>query len=297
MKSSRPSFRWGVEQRLEFIEFRLYWDGSINRSDIRGFFGVSVPQASKDFSRYQELAPGNIYYDKSGKRYLPAESFSPVLLKPDATQYLTQLKSIDKNLLDPEDFWGAQIPSFNVLPMPNRHIEPEALRTVLDVIRNEKAVEIRYQSLSLERPKPMWRWITPHAFAFDGLRWHVRAFCHNSEKHKDFLLSRILDTKNQDRAAAKAEDDLNWQETTTVILKPHPGLTKEQQSVVARDFGMKSGTVKIDVRLALLYYLLRRLGVDFKEHKRDPREQHIVLANPQEVREACDRANIKTSMW
>ena len=40
--------RWGVEKRLEFIEFRLYWEACINRADITDQFGVSVPQASKD---------------------------------------------------------------------------------------------------------------------------------------------------------------------------------------------------------------------------------------------------------
>ena len=64
--------KWGIEQRLEFIEFRLYWEGAINRSDIMGRFGVSMPQASKDLSRYQELAPENMAYNKSEKRYLPA---------------------------------------------------------------------------------------------------------------------------------------------------------------------------------------------------------------------------------
>ena len=33
--------RWGVEKRMEFIEFRLFWDGGINRADIIGQFGVS----------------------------------------------------------------------------------------------------------------------------------------------------------------------------------------------------------------------------------------------------------------
>ena len=60
--------RWGVEQRLEFIEFRLFWEGSINRADIVDFFGVSVPQASKDLTLYQERAPGNLEYDTRGKR-------------------------------------------------------------------------------------------------------------------------------------------------------------------------------------------------------------------------------------
>ena len=68
--------RWGVEKRLEFIEFRLYWEGGINRADITGQFGVSVPQASKDLNLYVAKAPGNLFYDKSVKstllRSLPA---------------------------------------------------------------------------------------------------------------------------------------------------------------------------------------------------------------------------------
>jgi len=30
----KPNLRWGVERKLEFIEFRLFWEGSVNRSDI-----------------------------------------------------------------------------------------------------------------------------------------------------------------------------------------------------------------------------------------------------------------------
>lgn len=47
--------RWGVEKRLEFIEFRLFWEGGINRADIMEQFGVSVPQASKDLSRFEPV--------------------------------------------------------------------------------------------------------------------------------------------------------------------------------------------------------------------------------------------------
>ena len=57
--------RWGVEKRLEFIEFRLFWEGGINRADIMEQFGVSVPQASKDLSLYEEKAPGNLVYDEA----------------------------------------------------------------------------------------------------------------------------------------------------------------------------------------------------------------------------------------
>ena len=58
MGKGAAGLRWGVEQRLEFIEFRLLWEGGVNRSDITKHFGVSVPQASKDLTQYQGDRPG-----------------------------------------------------------------------------------------------------------------------------------------------------------------------------------------------------------------------------------------------
>lgn len=297
MAEKLPKLRWGVEQRLEFIEFRLYWEGGINRSDIIDFFSVSVPQASKDLSQYQELAPGNIHYDRSEKRYLATDDFEPLFPEPDAARYLTQLKSIAENVLAPEEFWGAGVPAFEVLPMPRRNIDAKVLRAILAAIRAGKAIEVKYQSLSGSRPKPVWRWITPHAFGFDGMRWHVRAFCQIDRQFKDFLLSRTLGARKEGVAEAQSEDDLIWSEKAIVALKPHPGLTEDQQSVVARDYGMRKNILRVEVRLALLYYFLKRLGLDFSEENCNPREQHIVLANTQDVRAACERANVKTSMW
>ena len=57
MDIDRSELRWGVEQRLEFIEFRLFWEGHVNRSDLMDQFGVSVNQASTDLNRYIGFAP------------------------------------------------------------------------------------------------------------------------------------------------------------------------------------------------------------------------------------------------
>jgi hypothetical protein len=43
MAESLTTLKWGVERRLEFIEFRLFWEGGVNRSDIIDMFGVSSP--------------------------------------------------------------------------------------------------------------------------------------------------------------------------------------------------------------------------------------------------------------
>jgi hypothetical protein len=45
--NERSELRWGVEQRLEFIEFRLFWEGHVNRSDLMEQFRISVNKASR----------------------------------------------------------------------------------------------------------------------------------------------------------------------------------------------------------------------------------------------------------
>lgn len=100
MLESVTALTWGVERRLEFIEFRLFWEGGVNRSDIIEMFDVSVPQASKDLTLYQERAPHNAIYDKSAKRYVAAPDFSPIFLSPDPDGYLSRLRSLAEGLTE-----------------------------------------------------------------------------------------------------------------------------------------------------------------------------------------------------
>jgi hypothetical protein len=44
---------------------------------------------------------------------------------------------------------------------------------------------------------------------------------------------------------------------------------------------MRGGKAKIKVRRALLYYTLRRLGLDTDPAARRPQDQQIVLLNPE----------------
>src|SRR6478672_9094499 len=109
---------WGVERRLEFIEFRLFWEGGVNRADLIDTFGISVPQASKDLSLYQEKAPGNVVYDKSAKRYVASEGFKPTFLDTDPDAYFSRLRSLAESSVDPADSWLAQAPETDVALTP-----------------------------------------------------------------------------------------------------------------------------------------------------------------------------------
>lgn len=279
MAQPGAALKWGVERRLEFIEFRLFWEGGVNRADIIDMFAVSVPQASKDLTLYQERAPQNAIYDKSAKRYVAGENFEPCFLKPDPEGYLSELRSVADGVLDRSDAWIGNPPAYGATPAPIRGVDPKTLRAVLAAIRDAEAIEIRYQSLS--RPEPRWRWVEPHAIGFDGFRWHARAYCEIDRTFKDFLLSRILETRGTRASEIDRSGDHGWHEQVVLEIGPHPELSETQKKVIALDYGMKSGRAHIRVRRAFLFYTLKRLGLDGEAAGRRPQDQQIVLLNPQ----------------
>lgn len=289
MELQTGKLRWGTEQRLEFIEFRIFWDGGVNRSDIAERFGVSAPQASSDLAKYQERAPNNIEYDSSAKRFVPTRRFRPRLIKPNAERYLAQMRAISENVIAQDDTWFAALPKVGVVPVPERRVEPEMLKPLLRAVREGRSIKVEYQSLSEDRPEPIWRGITPHAFATDGLRWHMRAFCHLQREWKDFLISRCLKIGDTGEPEANAADDENWWNYFTVVLTPNPKLSKPQQSAVVRDYGMKDDRCELRVRRAMLYYLDKRLRLDVGQEQDRPKETPIVVANRKEYEVALKK--------
>ena len=293
MAEAGTALKWGVGRRLEFIEFRLFWEGSINRSDLVDVFGVSVPQASKDLMLYQERAPGNMDYDTRAKRYVAADQFVLRFLEPDPYVYLAQLRSVVEGAVPAHDSWIAALPSADVALTPRRDIDIKVLRKVLDASREGVSLDIFYQSMNKVRPDPIWRRITPHAFGYDGFRWHTRAYCHLEHKFKDFLLPRILDVGAKSEPGEAGEQDWLWNNYFDVVIGPHPALTASQQKVVAKDYGLDQGSGVLAVRYAMLFYVLKRLGLLGDAGKLNAKTQHIVTINRKETEAALEKAELQ----
>ena len=271
-EQARLNLRWDVRQRLEFIEDRLFWTGRINRGDLTSHFGISGVQATNDLSRYAKLAPNNMIYDTVEKAYLADEGFKPHLFEPRADLFLHRIAVADTEI-------SGKALNAEILPSLQRRIDPFILRRVVFAAQTESALEIEYQSMT--RPEPTWRWIAPHAFVSDGLRWHVRAFCFADHRFKDFLVARILKTGKERQGIATKEDDVEWNRYVTVGLMPHPGLSARQQQVISSDFHMEGGFAEVEVRQALLLYFLLRLNLINEDVR--PEVQQIVLRNREEV--------------
>jgi predicted DNA-binding transcriptional regulator YafY len=273
--------RWSVERRLAFIEERLFWLGEINRTDLMRRFGVSLGQASADIARYLAHAPPGLAYDKSAKRYVAEPAFRPVLAPPDAARFLAELRLVDAGLLPVEETLLGLAPPVDATPAPERAVDALVLRAVFAAILKGLSLEAHYQSMS--RPRPMRRTLSPHALAHDGFRWHLRAFDRETATFRDFVLGRLSRPKLGPPATVSPDDDDDWRRVVELRIAPHPKLTPAQAKAIAIDYGIVRGAATVRVRRALLFYALRRLGLDVGPDVRPPQEQHIVLVNAAEV--------------
>lgn len=275
--------KWGVRQRLEFIEYRLFWEGTINRKDLIDTFGVSVPQASADIKKYKQNAPGNIYYDKSKKRYLITSKFDPVFGPIDSHSYLAKLSMLSYGIIKKDETYMRYIPEFSVVPSFERAIDSLILKKIVRVLKATNSINILYQSMS--RPSPVWRWISPHAFAFDGFRWHVRAYCELTNEFRDFILGRILDVQNVKNSKADPANDQKWNHFVTLKIAAHPDLTPDQRKIIEKEYNMSGGVAQIKIRAAFIYYVLLRFRFENKEDPRFSKNKNAILLNYEEIEE------------
>lgn len=277
----RASGPWGPERRMEFIDFRLQWDGRFNRSDLMEHFGISVPQASADIAAYTELAPGNLLYDRSARVYVASSAFEPVFPTTSAEHYLNDLLALNAKVLPPEGSFVGWAPSVAMAVSPARSVPPPILVSVVRAIRGRCAIQLLYQSMS--RPEPSWREVSPHALGHDGFRWHVRAFCHARGAFRDFVFARALEVREAGPTTVQPEDDVAWHTPVKLVLVPNAGLSASKRKVVELDYAMTNGQVVLETGQAMLYYVLQRLGLS-RDGEVRPEAQQIQLKNASEVK-------------
>lgn len=272
----KTSSRWGPDRRLEFIDFRLRWDGRLNRADLVAFFGISVPQASLDIAKYLDLAPSNLVYDRSARVYLSTVEFKPMFDTSSSSRLLNELLAHAAGVIGRESSFIGWRPPVGFVPTPGRMLNTDTLAVLLRAVREGQAVQMVYQSMTTEAPES--RVLSPHAFAYDGFRWHVRAFCHKHQAFRDFVIARMSRVELANQAGTGSEQDTEWHNEVTLVLAPHPGLSAPRRRAVELDYGMTAGVVTLTCRQALVFYVLRHLHLD-RDESATPEQQQIVLKN------------------
>ncbi|MBI5938215.1 MAG: WYL domain-containing protein [Betaproteobacteria bacterium] len=280
----RLDVKWATQQRLQYIEVMAFYTGAVSRSDVTRAFGISDPAATKDLKLYSDLAPGNLTYNHNVFGFVPSEGFSAAFadLSPAAV-----LPVIAANLAVAGGPYGTE-PIYGLatasLPLPARLPSQQVLAQITRAIHGRRKLRVGYRSLS-DRDSQAQRILEPHSLVDTGLRWHVRAYSEETCDFRDFVLSRITEARYLDEPAeSSVEYDEDWVEMVTLKLGPHAGLDSQKRESLLLDYGADSEVVEIEVRRALIGYVLQRLGVDTTaDRSLNPNAYQLMLLNRDEI--------------
>ena len=284
MENINETIRWGVRRRLEFIDFRLFWYGRLNRKDMAETFGISPQQASIDIGQYETMAPNNLAYDPAEKAYMRAERFVPAFVGETVERYLFQLVAIENQWMRTEDTWFDSIPPLEVITLRRRPTDPTVLLRVLTAVRERLEIDIEYDSLTgAVQPS---RTIAPHALAHSAGRWYVRSWSRDHNDFRDYNLNRIRVVDDSRPSSVDPALDFEWTHLMNLVILPNPDLPQERQDAVATEHGMTDGCLVLPCRLSLSFFLMSEHNLDVEPGVLKPEKQQIVLQNREEITQA-----------
>lgn len=274
MKSSTPT--WAQKIRLQAIETLAYWTGRVNTRDLTERFAITRLSAQRDITRYLNLAPGNLSYDRTEKAYLATSIIKPLLTQGEIEEFLA-LDAQTGNIHSLDKITRISPPAF--------HLDPTVIRPVLNAIRTQQGVSLRYRSLT--QPKGTTRTLYPHHLVNSTFRWHLRAYCAQRQDFRDFNLSRIAATLKLTGPRPPEADPIQdecWRKEVTLHLTPNPFLSAEEQALLAHEFAMRRGKLTITSRAALVPYTLHAYQVDPSVPDADnPQRNRLVLFNKEDL--------------
>ncbi len=262
-------------KRFEFLELLVIWEGSIEAAAIKQYFQISTQLAGHVISKYKSLYPSNLKFNGAHENYQASDDF--------CAQHC--LGSLDEYIALNENANTA----IEMLATPMRKIEPKLVRPILKAIRDKLRLNIYYASVS--SPDYTSRFIQPHNLVFDGLRWHVRAYCEKNNAYRDFVLSRFKGESAVLAGEAKfsVQQDELWNNILPLEIMPDARLDHNRKRIIAMDYDMheQAGefTKVIPVRAALIMYLMQRLRLD-RYHEKAEIQQIIVSPQCQQALKA-----------
>lgn len=241
---------WAARERLRRIEFLLWWRGWVGRQDLVESFGISPAQASGDLQRYAGINAGAMMYHTSRKRYEAMAGMVCHYHVPSWEEAVATLLGGVAPLRGTQDGGGRA----DVVMMPQRACDPLVARRVMIALQEGRWLEVRYASLS--GGVHAWRRIVPARVAWDGHRWHVRAWCENNSAWRDFVLGRMSKANWPIEGAVDVPVDRDWETRVTVRLKINPLLDHEQREALRMDYGLAGEVLELKVREAMKSYVL-----------------------------------------
>ncbi|MEW8085884.1 MAG: WYL domain-containing protein [Candidatus Thiodiazotropha endolucinida] len=251
--------------RIFYLDFRMRFLGTITRNDLVNRFGIKEAAATRDIAFYRDMAPENIEYDAALKMYVRKETFQPAFEHNSEQTLLALTTGIG------DDSMGIHKPLVsNELPIPQSAPDVNVLTAITSAIHQKHPAEIEYCSTTSGFTT---RTVVPFSLFSNGLRWYVRAYDRKRESFLDFALTRTTKARMlaDDNVTIQEtrEADNQWNRIVDLELVPHPNEENlAHPETIALDYHMSGGVLRLQVRAAIVGYLLRLWLVDCSENYR-----------------------------
>lgn len=257
-------------EKLQYIEYLAFFDGTVMREDIINRFGISKASATNLLATYNQIMPDNLRYDVRRKCYVISNEFKP---------------TFNMGLLI------ERIPVYTIPKFENYNNQVdmdwiERIALISRAIQRTRSLKITYTSISSGKST---RQIIPVAFADNLLRWHLRAYDRKRKQFIDFVLARINKVKPIKNDYIKPhelpENDRMWYTFVDLKIKPHPHNLADLKSfkILSQEYN------NVRLRAAMAGYFLKLWGVDCSpDASLRGAEFQYILENLTEISEVAD---------
>ena len=248
-------------ERLAYVDFKLFFTGTIKRSDMKDMFDLGDAAASKIFSRYKDFRPCNMDYTRQQHtNTICRESFVP-LIDFGAELSLGMLANgFNKNKLTDRPMQ----PYIRVGKVPNQ-LNIHEIAKITRAISGGYSIKCNY--ISAHSDNHGERVLLPFALVFDGKTWMFRAYdrSHTGDDYpfKHFHFSRCKKIIELEKDTAKEHEkpsrDKQWNTQIPLLLRLHENLTEQQKNDIRYEFCMDENAEDLILtEKASLYWILSR---------------------------------------
>ena len=271
--------------RLEFIDFRLEYFGTVSRKEISEAFGLALIGATRDIAAYSQIAQRNIELEGARKIYVRSKVFKPAFQHLPEKVYAA---------LSTGNFSGLTAQPSCAIPfamVPTLGLPPlDVLAVVTRSIHQQRSLRVTHLATEAE---PSLLEVVPHAIWADGQHWHLRGFNRSANIFIDLglhLLERPeLLPASKVEAHEKQQHDDQWNRVVELTLRPHP--QHPFPKAVAHGYCMADDMIAVKVRAPLAGPTLRQLRVDCSvDSHLDPSQHQLALMHPDKVLYGIDSA-------
>jgi len=265
--SKLQSIADGHAERIAFIDFKLRFTGFVKRQDLNESFGLSDASASRMLSKYNELRPKNLKYNRTKKvNTIEIETYEPLIDINAETALGMLAHGFNKNKLSHNPI----LPYSRIGKIPNQ-LDVNEVSKITRAMSGSYAIACHYISNnSLQHSE---RILMPLGLLFDGRNWIFRAYDRSesgSNKFKNYNFSRatlINGLTDKDSLRLPYEElsvDVKWNLQLPLVLELHPDLLAEDKKTLRKDFGMlpEQNELYLTEKAAILWILTKQWSID-----------------------------------